>query len=118
MGDNWWVLIPVIAILAGSFDQWVKLNAKQRKLGTSTEELEEAVEGIKQELKNQQQKLEQRIANLETIITSQTWDILQDSKLSSDEKKLLTQSLGGELELLKEDLSDTRKIELLAGKLK
>jgi Sec-independent protein translocase protein TatA len=118
MGDNWWVLILVIAILAGSFDQWVKLNARQSKLGTSTDELGKAVDSIKRELKDQQQKLEQRIANLETIVTSQTWDVLQDSNLSSDEKKLLTQSLGGELEVLKQDLSDTRKLEFLAGKLK
>jgi phosphoenolpyruvate-protein kinase (PTS system EI component) len=115
---DWWVLIPVVAILAGSFDQWAKLNAKQRKLGTSADELEKAVDDIKKELKAQQQKLEQRIANLETIITSQTWDVLQDSKLTAGEKKLLTQSLGTELEELKNDLGDTRKVELLAAKLK
>jgi phosphoenolpyruvate-protein kinase (PTS system EI component) len=115
---DWWVLIPVVAILAGSFDQWAKLNAKQRKLGTSADELEKAVTEIKEELKAQQQKLEQRIANLETIITSQTWDVLHDSKLSQDEKKILTQSLGSELENLKTDLGDTRKLELLAAKLK
>jgi phosphoenolpyruvate-protein kinase (PTS system EI component) len=115
---DWWVLIPVVAILAGSFDQWARLNAKQRKLGTSAEELEKAVDKIRQELKVQQQSLEKRIANLETIITSQTWDVLQDAKLTPDEKKLLTQSLGSELEELKNHVSDTRKIELLVTKLK
>jgi phosphoenolpyruvate-protein kinase (PTS system EI component) len=118
MGDNWWVLIPVIAILAGSFTEWAKLNAKQRKLGSSTDELEEAVSSIKQELKAQQQSLERRIANLETIVTSQTWDVLHDSKLNSEEKKLLTQSFRSEIEELNDGLSDTRKVELLVGRLK
>ena len=115
---DWWVLIPVVAILAGSFDQWAKLNTKQRKLGNSADELEKAVDEIKEELKAQQQKLEKRIANLETIVTSQTWDVWHDSKLSEDEKKILTQSVGGELELLKQDINDTRKLEILAAKLK
>jgi biopolymer transport protein ExbB/TolQ len=118
MGENWWVLIPVIAILAGSFDQWAKLNAKQRKLGSSTDELEEAVAKIKQEFKDHYQALEKRIANLETIVTSQTWDVLHDSKLNSEEKKLLTQSFRSGIEELKDGLSDTRKVELLIGRLK
>jgi hypothetical protein len=115
---DWWVLIPVVAILAGSFDQWAKLNSKQRELGTSADELEKAVDEIKEELKSQQQKLEQRIANLETIVTSQTWDVLHDSRYNSDEKKILTQTLRSEIEELKDGVSDTRKVELLAGRLK
>jgi phosphoenolpyruvate-protein kinase (PTS system EI component) len=115
---DWWVIIVIVAIVAGSFDQWVKLNSKQRDLGTSAGELEKAVAEIKEELKAQQQKLEQRVANLETIITSQTWDVLQDPKLSHDDKKILTQGLGSELEELKSVMTDTRKVELLASKLK
>lgn len=118
MGENWWVLIPVIAILAGSFDQWAKLNAKQRKLGSSADELEEAVAKIKQELKDHNQALEKRIANLETIVTSQTWDVLHDSKLNSEDKKFLTQNVRSELEELKEGLTDARKAKLLVGRLK
>jgi phosphoenolpyruvate-protein kinase (PTS system EI component) len=118
--SSWvWVFIPLIAIGSGAFITVAKLRVEEAKnKQASSPDLTRAVESIKAELKTQQQSLERRVANLETIVTSQTWDVLHDSKLNSEEKKLLTQSFRSEIEELKDGLSDTRKVELLIGRLK
>ena len=43
-----WVLIPIVAILGGMFQDYLKFKERQRKLGSSTENLEKLVadEGI------------------------------------------------------------------------
>ena len=112
-----WVLIPIAAIAAGAFSQWVKFREKQQQLGASTEELEAALESVKAELKNHQASLEQRVANLETIITSQTWDVLLDSSMDANDKRFLT-SASAEVEDLKRDLSDADKAERLAKRIR
>ena len=121
MGDlaSWiWVLIPLAAIAAGSFREWTKMQARQRALGSSTDDLERAVESVKADLREHQATLEKRIANLEVIVTSQTWDTLHDGNLSADDKKLLVENSRTELEALQQDLSDERKVELLARRIK
>jgi hypothetical protein len=72
----------------------------------------------KHKIRDHYQTLECRIANLETIVTSQTWDVLHDPKLSSEDKKFLTQTLRSDVEELKDSLTDTRKAELLVNRLK
>jgi biopolymer transport protein ExbB/TolQ len=117
--SSWvWVLIPLIAIGSGAFITVAKLRAEEAKNRASSPDLSQAIESIKAELRKQQQSLERRVANLETIVTSQTWDVLHDSRLNSDEKKLLTQTLRTEIEELKDGVSDTRKVELLVDRLK
>lgn len=68
-----WVLIPIVAILAGLFRDFFKLRAKQQVLGTSNRELEKVVEDLRQA----NRILGQRVENLETIVVSQTWNALQ-----------------------------------------
>ena len=116
--ENIWVLIPLAAIAAGAFREWTKVQSKQRELGSSTDDLERAVAGIKAELKERQAALEKRIANLETIVTSQTWDTLHDSSLSAEEKQLLVGGTHAELEALRRDVDDTHKAEVLAQRMK
>jgi len=65
----WWVLIPIVAILARVFRDYMKVQAQQRSLGTSNRELEKTVE----ELRQTNRLLSQRVENLETIVVSQTW---------------------------------------------
>ena len=116
MGDiaDWiWVLIPLAGIGAGTFIVWMENQPKQRKPDGSTDELKKEVARLKEELEGQRQTLERRIANLETIVTSQTWDVLQDSEKSADDKRFLTS-----VRDLKSDLSDDRKAEELARRLK
>jgi hypothetical protein len=118
--SSWvWIILPLIGIVSGGFITVAALRVEEAKhKKASSPDLSKAVESIKAELRAQQQSLERRIANLETIVTSQTWDVLHDSKLNSEEKKLLTQSFRSEIEELNDGLSDTRKVELLVGRLK
>lgn len=67
-----WVLIPVVAIIAGLLRDLFKIRAKQQALGTSNRELEKVVE----EMRQANQTLAQRVENLETIVVSQTWNVL------------------------------------------
>jgi hypothetical protein len=118
--SSWvWVLIPLIAIGSGAFISVAKLRVEEAKhKKASSPDLAQLTETIRAELRAQQQTLEKRVANLEAIVTSQTWDVLHDAKLSSEDKKFLTQQLGSEIENLKQDLSDARKAEILVGRLK
>jgi hypothetical protein len=78
-----WVLIPVAAILAGLLRDLFKLRAKQQVLGTSNRELEKVVE----ELRQTNQTLAQRVENLETIVVSQTWNVLNAPGASEAERQ-------------------------------
>ena len=113
-----WVLIPIAAIAAGAFREWVKFKSKQRDLGRDTDDLERALTTLESRLNEQQATLERRIANLETIITSQTWDLLHDNKLPNEDKRLLLTDAAAEVRTLREELGETQKAELLARRLK
>jgi hypothetical protein len=84
MGAYIWVLIPIAAILSGAFREWLKFRAKQRELGVSTRELEKEVAG----LARAKAELTERVQNLETIVVSQTWQVLQDKGLAPAEREL------------------------------
>jgi len=79
-----WVLIPVVAIAAKSFRSWMSFKSTQRELGTSTRELEQEVA----ELAKARAELAERVQNLETIVVSQTWSVLQDKGLTPPERDL------------------------------
>jgi len=65
-----WVLIPIVAIIAGAWSEWLKFKAKQTQLGSSTTEMERALEKMTEQNAN----LIRRVQNLEAIVTSSTWD--------------------------------------------
>ncbi len=65
-----WVLIPIVLILAGAWSEWLKFKAKQTQLGSSSTEMERALE----KMTEQNAGLIRRVQNLETIVTSQSWD--------------------------------------------
>jgi len=69
-----WVLIPLAAILAGAWSEWLKFKEKQAKLGASAESLEAQFDKISGRLEEQNKALIQRIQNLEAIVTSVEWD--------------------------------------------
>lgn len=80
-----WVLIPLAAILMGTlmggFSEWLKFKAEQQKLGTSTRDLEDQVVQLERDLqaaRADRDALARRLENIETIVTSQTWDALHD----------------------------------------
>ena len=74
-----WILIPLAGILAGTFKEWLKFKEKQNQLGNSTANLEDNVAELTKSLEKSEQNrkvLIERIQNLETIVTSQNWDLL------------------------------------------
>jgi hypothetical protein len=79
-----WVLIPIVAILSGTFREWMKFRATQRQIGASTHELEKDVA----ELTRAKAELSERVQNLETIVVSQTWGVLQDKGMLPAERDL------------------------------
>lgn len=78
-----WVLIPIVAILAGTFKSWVKIRLQQRMLGASNKELEREID----EMRRERETLRHRLENLEAIVVSQTWDAVQDRSLPSAEQE-------------------------------
>jgi hypothetical protein len=72
-----WVLIPLVAILVGGFQEWLKFKEKQAKLGNSTRELGHTISSLRssiQAVEQERDALVRRIQNLEAIVTSQAWD--------------------------------------------
>lgn len=84
MEASWvWVFIPIVAILGRVFRDYLKLQTQQRALGSSNRELEKVVE----ELRQTNGSLAQRVENLETIVVSQTWNAVQASGVSEDDRQ-------------------------------
>jgi hypothetical protein len=84
-----WVLIPITAILAGTWKEWMKFRATQRQLGASTEGLEREVA----EMRKTNEALQERVQNLEAIVVSQTWNALNDHGLAPAERELKVASV-------------------------
>jgi hypothetical protein len=78
-----WVLIPVVAILARTFRGWMSFKTTQRQLGADTRELEKEMA----ELSRAKAELAERVQNLETIVVSQTWSVLQEKGLTPPERE-------------------------------
>ncbi|HEY0512253.1 MAG TPA: hypothetical protein VGH73_10130 [Thermoanaerobaculia bacterium] len=81
--QEFWVIIPVVAILAGVFKNWMRIKVQQRALGASNRELENDVAALRQE----RGAILQRLENLEAIVVSQTWNVLHDPSLPPPEKE-------------------------------
>ena len=74
-----WVLIPLAGIGLAAFSEWLKFKKQTAKIGNSTVELESAVSSMTaeiEELREERQRLVQRVQNLETIVTSEAWETL------------------------------------------
>ena len=108
-----WIWIPIVAILAGTFTEWLKFKEKHRQLGNSTQNLEKLVA----ELRQRNQALDERLENLEAIVVSQTWDVLQDRNLSPVDRERRLASVA-QRELAPPPVPDSQKAEVLARRLK
>jgi hypothetical protein len=80
---EFWVLIPVVAILSGVVKTWLRVNAQQRDLGATNRELEAEVAAMSKE----HQAVRERLENLEAIVVSQTWNVLHDPSLPPPERE-------------------------------
>ncbi len=87
--DPMFLVIPVVAIAAGMFKEWLRFKKNQRELGTSNEHLEKVVE----QLRSREQEMQRRLENLEAIVVSQTWDAVTDKTLPPPVKELRVASV-------------------------
>jgi uncharacterized protein YcaQ len=83
MGNYVWILVPIVAILSGTVRTWLRVQATQRQLGTSTRELERDLA----DLAKAKAELAERVQNLETIVVSQTWGVLTDQNLAPAQRE-------------------------------
>lgn len=81
-----WVLIPLTAIAAGGFKEWLKFKHKQAELGASAHELEKEVAELKRQLREKDGVMDKRMQNLETIVTSQVWDLIHEESGMAEDK--------------------------------
>ena len=83
-----WLVIPIVAILAGTFSRvvktWLRLKAQQQLLGASNRELEQEMTALQKD----RATILARLENLEAIVVSQTWDALNDHSLPPPQKEL------------------------------
>jgi hypothetical protein len=81
---DFWVIIPVVAILSGVVKTWLKVKAQQQVLGASNRELEQEVAALRRD----RDALHQRVENIEAIVVSQTWNVVQDHSLPPAEREM------------------------------
>jgi hypothetical protein len=109
-----WVLIPIAGIMAGVLREWIRVNAQQRNLGASTDELEKEVAVLKQE----REGILDRLQNLEAIVVSQTWDALNDRGLPPAERDLkITSTVRREIAPPDTEALNRQRAEQLARRL-
>ncbi len=80
--------IPILGIALAGYKEWLKFKTKHRELGSSTREVEDRIDGLQDRLARleaERDALQERVQNLETIVTSEAWiaDHDESSGLSS-----------------------------------
>ena len=113
------LMIPIVAILAGTgfLAALAKSLNNREDGGEKVADLEARVLELEAKL-SAKSSLDKRLANLETIVTSQTWDALHNKDLSEADRRLLIPDAQSEYDILSGDLSDAQRADLLARKAK
>ena len=68
--------IPILGIALAGYKEWLKFKTKHRKLGSSTREVEDRIDGLQDRLARleaERDALQERVQNLETIVISEAW---------------------------------------------
>jgi hypothetical protein len=114
MDFTWIWVIPVTAILAGTWKEWMKFKVTQRQLGASTDGLEREMD----EIRKVNETLRERVQNLEAIVVSQTWNALHDHELAPAERELKVASVAHrELKPPEPSAANQQRAEELARRL-
>ncbi|MTI89341.1 MAG: hypothetical protein FH748_15400 [Balneolaceae bacterium] len=111
-----WVLIPLAAMAVGAFSEWLKFKEKQTKLDASTEGLAREVRELKQTIQQNDEEFNKRLRHLETIVTSQLWDVINEDP--GDTQKKIPSHMLDEMLHSDEELTDKQKSKIIAKKLK
>ncbi|HAY36049.1 MAG: hypothetical protein HOC28_08625 [Bacteroidetes Order II. Incertae sedis bacterium] len=106
---NWWVWIPIVAILAGTWKEVALARTKAAQLGSSTESLDEELKKLSATLSKENEALTKRIQNLEAIVTSVEWDDISTKELPVAQPRLVIEP---------EEPSDVEKAAHLAKKVR
>lgn len=114
---NWiWVLIPltalsipIVAIIAGIIEKYLKAQEKQANL--MTEEFIAEMSALRDEFQKQRGIYEQRLANLEAIVAAQAGAVEQGRALPSSDQRLMMPDLSNKT------LSNDEKVARIAQKL-
>jgi predicted Rdx family selenoprotein len=114
----WIQILVLVSTLAGLLFAgsavWIEFKEKQAQLNKSTSELEDTVAAQQKEL----QAAKRRIQNLETIVTSQAWDMVHDEGVPEADKKRSLSQASVDLKDPEDDLSDAERATRLARRLK
>jgi hypothetical protein len=113
MEGAFWMMIPIVAIVAGTVKEWIRVRARQRQLGSSNDHLEKQVT----ELRSRERDLIDRLENLEAIVVSQTWDVVHDKSLPPAVKELKLSSVAPH-EMAPASVQNSQRAEVLARRLK
>ncbi len=74
-----WILITLAGIALLGFSEWLKFKRQTADIGVTTSELEGVLTTLQDEvnsLREERRALNQRVQNLEAIVTSEAWDTL------------------------------------------
>lgn len=93
LGTYWWILIILIVFVYSAFEEWLKFKTEQRKIGSSTEEMEAELQALRQEWAAERERMNRRIQHLETIVTSEAWDARRSESSSGDSAAPLLDSV-------------------------
>lgn len=105
---------PLAGMLFAAFVVWLKFKEKQAQIETSTSEVAQTVAAQQQALEAAQQ----RIQNLEAIVTSQVWDAVHDAGLPTAEKQRALSAARLDLDLPGDEPSDAERAAQIARRLK
>lgn len=115
--------IPILGIALAGYKEWLKFRAKQQELGASTQEVEETIRALQtrvDQLEQERDALVKRIQNLETIVTSEAWDVLQEPTTDSNTLPEATDSVELDVPAGRESTDDAseEQAERLARRLR
>lgn len=116
-----WIVIPVVGILYAAFREWLSFKEKQLQLGESTDNLQAKVEDLMQALASSEadkKALLDRIQNLETIVTSQVWDVIVEEEQPAHVKKLELDAVNPRLEPPPEEETPDEQARKIARRLR
>lgn len=112
-GIAFWMMIPIVAIVAGTVKEWIRVRARQQQLGSSADHLQKEVA----ELRKRERELIDRLENIEAIVVSQTWDVVHDRSLPPAARELKLSSVAPH-EMAPPPVPDSQRAEVLARRLK
>ena len=74
-----WILIPLAGIVLAGFSEWLKFKKENAQLSSSNQVMQSDMAALTDQLETLRmvnEQLVERVQNLEAIVTSETWDLM------------------------------------------